>query len=279
MPFMPKRKHLGKRRAPMKAKAAPKTMGAEVKLIKKVMKVNEETKYKGEWAQDPNAAFIYSSFQPFNAGITALTDIIAAIPEVETGTQSHQRIGNKISPIRAQMDFNMFVGAPGTDLNSYDITAHIFLVQPLSVKFLGNYTAIPWQTLMDAGNSSSTTFDGSTGNAMLPVNKEQFRLLKHKKVRLVKSVGSTFGTNSTSGSVCANGSISPDHKHFHSFSMKVPVAKTFKYEDSVSNYPTNTAPVCLIGWTYNDAAGASPPADGLYYLNAQIYTKLWYKDN
>ena len=44
MPFMPKRKHLGlkKRAAPMKAKAAPKTKAAEVKLIKKVC---EELKY------------------------------------------------------------------------------------------------------------------------------------------------------------------------------------------------------------------------------------------
>jgi len=127
---------------------------------------------------------------------------------------------------------------------------------------------------MDKGDGTQTSFDGTTYNAQLPVNTEAFKVLHHKQMRMVQGFGKAVGTTAaTAGST--DSVISPSYSYAR-LNMKIPVPKTLSYDLSTSQYPTNSAPFLVIGFTKNDNDGQAHVATN--YISVLGQVQMYYKD-
>lgn len=212
------------------------------------MKKAEETKYRSQPLQTPNGGSVLSTFTSFSSGITGTGEIYACIPQTIQGTDDFQRIGNQISPVSAYVNLTMDCGTSNS-LSTYDITVHVFVLNCLSVKALDNYTSIPITELLNNGDGTNTGFDGTAIKEQQPVNNASFRVLHHKKVRLVKGFGLYRNTSGTTAGM-TDGIVSPS-THMARMRLKVKLPKLLKYESTSAQYPTNSAPFLCIGFVDN----------------------------
>lgn len=199
-------------------------------------------------------------------------EIYAAIPRTYQGTDDHQRIGNVLNPRKVVVKLDI-AAKVYNDNSSTDRTVHIFLLTAKSVKSLDNYTAIPITTLLDKGDGTSVSFDGTQFKGQYPVNTKEFTVLKHKQIRLVQGFGKSVAlTAPTAGAT--DGTISPSYSYGR-YTLKVKVPKAFRYERASQNYPVNSAPFIVIGHTYNTSDVRAVPPD---YVQVLGQTQMWYKD-
>lgn len=218
-----------------------------------------------------NGASTLSSFGGFSSAITGVGEIYAAIPRVSQGTDDHNRIGNQISPMSCTIKFDIACKTYN-DNAARDRTVHIFLLTAKSVKSLDNYTSIPITTLLDKGDGTSVSFDGTQPTAQYPVNTKEFTVLKHKAVRMVQGYG--IANSLTAPNVgTTDGVITPSHQYAR-YSMRVKIPKTFKYERASQQYPTNSAPFVVIGFTHNNS-NTTAPTD---FVQVLAQTQMRYKD-
>jgi len=241
------------------------TQKAEVKAI---VASPLETKYVSNALVSGNTgATPLDVWTGFTSGITGTGECYPAIPKTIQGVGDYTRIGDSLMPIKVRVNLDI-TGSDPTDDHSYDRTVYVFLLQPITVKALANYTAIPITQLLSTGsNSGSVSFDGTALRSQYPVNHQQFRLLKKKVIRLTKSLGLVDG-DAISG-------LPTPSRSYAKVVMDVKVPSKLKYENGNQVYPTNTAPIVVIGWHDNEATSAAPSAAAVQVIGT---THMWYKD-
>jgi len=220
-----------------------------------VIKGESETKYRAEALRNLSTGNTLATYTAFSSGITGVAEIYAALPRVSQGVDEHERIGDSISPTSCVVHLDFTAPSFGQN-NSIDKTIHVFLLQCLSVKDLDNYSAVPITALLDDGNGGNVGFDGTSLRSMMPVNRKNFQVLKHKKFRLVKGFGKPNGSSATDPAGMTDSTISPAGS-YKKISMKVKLPKKLKYSSHGSRYPSNAAPFVVVGWTNNWAVDAA----------------------
>jgi hypothetical protein len=239
--------------------------------VQRLVANQAEMKYVTEGLRVPNGITNLATWGGFSSAITGVGEIYAALPRTYQGLDDHQRIGNKISPkyVKIKLDIT---STTWDDNSSRDRTVHVFLLTATSVKSLDNHTAIPITQLLNKGDGTNVSFDGTAYTAQYPVNTSEFRVLKHVRKRMVKGFGQPNGTtSSTAGGT--DSVISPSGQYAH-ITLNVKIPKTFKFDRATQHYPTNYAPFLCIGFTDNKARDGAP----LDYINVLGQVQMGYKD-
>jgi len=239
--------------------------------VNKMIKAPAEVFYRSEPLRTLTGLSTLSTWGGFSSAITGVAEIYAAIPRTSQGNDDYQRRGNQIyvRSVHVKLDVCAKVW---NDNSSQDRTVHIFLLTAKSVKSLDNYSAIPITQLLNKGDGTNVGFDGLQLHAQYPVNTSEFTVLRHIQKRMVQGFGQSKGTTAATAGT-TDGVISPAASYAH-INMKVNVPKVFKYDRASQEYPTNTAPFIVIGFTDNNTQTHAP----LDYVQVMGQTQMYYTD-
>lgn len=241
------------KKRPAYTKRVPKATPGLTKLVKNIVKAQEETKF----AKEDVIPYV-----AFNSGISSTADIYRIIPSVVLGNTQSTRVGEKITPTK--LTLKIMLGFSDRDAQARDITAHVFVLRSKAVKCDRLKAQIPIGDLMNGGNTNSVQFDGTYPRAHLPVELQNFTVLNHKTILLQK-------VNQTPGFVASQNSNT--HRHL-SINVK---CGALKYDDSLdTNYPGNDYPFVCIGYTYNTPTQSPDALSGC--LQVQATSCMFYKD-
>jgi len=245
-------------------RSAVKNKKATVKLIKKVIASESETKFRSETTGN----------QLSNSQISS-GDIIRLLPKLiqdEGEGNAYQRLATKVTPrsLRAHCHVSF---AP--DLNrSMAIEVHYFVLTSKSQKNTNSILGLTLANLLRTGDQNMYfPFDGNVDVAMMPVNTTEYNVIKRGKFKLAKNTG-LLQDSTTAGNQPLGGPVS------HSFVVSVPTPAKLVYEqDDQSprqvNYPNNFAPFIVFGYTHQDTSVPD-------FLNTDIKVvvrpTLWYDD-
>jgi hypothetical protein len=242
--------------------------------IERVIKGSAETKYVAEDLVIPGSILpSLGTFQQFSSAITSTGELYACIPRITQGNDDWNRIGNRIKPISCHLNVMMNCT---TDDNqqSVDMVAHIFVLQAVAVKSLDNLSAVPILQLFENGAGGYIPADGTTNMSQYPLNRTAFKILHHKKKRLVKSFGKANGRSG--GSIpLTDCTLSPQNTGNVRMRLKIKLPKTLNYDVASQSYPVNAAPFFCVAWEQNDYAGDSAPITSMF---VQARTHLRYDD-
>jgi len=157
-------------------------------------------------------------------------DVYNAMPSILRGDDSYQRIGEKITPLYGYVDFQLGFNPAYT--TPWDINVHVFMLRCKSVKAARNINSVPILNLLEYPGGS-VNFDGTAVRGFLPVDKSDFSVIHHKKVRLVQNTGAVQ-SESHSG---------------RTFRLKYKCPKLQWDESLDAAYPSNDLVVYCVGWT------------------------------
>jgi len=225
------------------------------KAVKDIVAGVSETKYVCESLRNTNGIpSSLATFRNFSSAITSTSELYACIPQTSQGTSDHNRIGDSISPTSAYINLNM-VATSATDMQPWDVTAHVFVLSAKQVKYMDNLSAVPITELIDNGQGNAISFDGTLPTTLFKVNTAGFTVHAHRKVRLVKNFGWSNNATGVPPTGVPQGSIVVDSRAYANVKIKVPLPKKLRYIRDLANYPDNSAPFLCIGWVRNDASG------------------------
>lgn len=277
------------------------------KEVKKLIGLNEETKYHAEQLLDriPLDWAIHTYYDPSN-GVTA-ADTLPLVPRIAEGNGDFQRVGTKIKPSKCRVDIELALMEPqygntmdiSSNIYTKDIYVVMYVYKPKDLKNFEQFVQTKANTITDfldngdgtsklfgditlVGSPPTTVFTSNARDLMKPVNTKLFTLLKKKVVRLTKN----YGITSMDGASTDIPNIRKSSWR-GSFTYKLP---TLRYDDSAVNtqynggYPTNTCVVLGIGACLtngNDAANyvggsIAGPMDNAFI--ASVRSHYWYKD-
>lgn len=230
-----------------------------ISLMRKMISRSEETKMRcsGVWAG-----------VQFNSAISGVADCYKALPDVVDGTANFNRIGERIKPkalvLRGTVAINY------TQPNSIAPEVHLFVVSHKSKKSYSALNAASGagyseivDNLYDFGNGTNGPFDGTVPPTLYPLNTKTLRILAHKKLDLAVSTQAST----------SNRESSSDRRQ-RRFTIKLKVPSVLTYDESIdTSYPTNYAPVLMLGFTYPD--GQSPSVIVTPVLASCTFTLLY----
>lgn len=205
----------------------------------------------------------------FNASITAPSEQYNLLPSVVQGTDSFNRIGDKIRPKSLRVD--IYVTANGTLTTSMLQRVRIFMLEDRTLKSWVNLTSSPVATqLLDFG-SFLGGFSGLPNCELIRVNKRRYKVIKDKTLTLAKGTGltpNTGGINGTQTFISGN--------QYHKFSVKIPTPAVLHYASAGDSYPSNFAPFLVAGYTQPD--GDVAPDSAVFKVAIQYSSHLDYED-
>jgi len=239
------------------------------KKVMSVVKRKEETKYVAEYIAQ-------------NLGVTAGAVVPANLNRmlvpVAQGTADNQRIGDKINPIRAVTRITVHFQSTPTGATSgpcSDLEVNCLVLAVKGARTAATVALTPAGSLLKIGNGNNQD-PGPVGTYTqanfieninhLPVNTDQFTVLKRFKHRFAKGDYDLNGPASGTGN--AQKSV---HSPCHTFTYawKPPA---LEYNAAADTFPTNHYPVYIIWVSALDAGSYG----GNVYYGTQ--TQLFFKD-
>jgi len=208
------------------------------------------------------------------------------------------RIGDKLEPISHKVKLNIRLAKQvvadvlGAQATPIDLTVYVFYGYIRSMKTYQGAIAVQdnrlvvdtqseavtaMNSLLDKGDLTFTTFDGSQQYAQLPLSK--YVDMKVKKIHL-RQGGGWINTNALNGSAVPNTDSQNTIRKEVTLKFK-PKAK-LTYASSSDIYPDNYAPVFAVGYVYNDAMASTNQASPSYGAGTVEYTafsSLYFKDH
>lgn len=236
--------------------------------VKKIVSSVGESKFVAQTIQRPDGLITLNNYTGFSSAINTTNEIYAALPLLAQGAGDAQRTGDTVTPTRCYLDLNICSTA-FNNAGSVDKTVHVFLMTCKSVKSLPNFSAIPITELLAIGNGTNGPFNGTSQAQTLPVNSKLFTVLAHKQFRMAK----TYGLLNTAVLADAAYQVGPSFKRLR---LNVKLPKVLKYSDDTDEYPTNSAPFLVIGYTRNDSSGDTAPTPVDTYVEGRVC--MFYKD-
>lgn len=275
-----KRSHFKRGAKRSKAKTAlrraPKKLKATIRaVVKQVEKRDAESKFRvqalnapGLGPTSPGKTLLAPA--GFSQAITSTAEIYTIIPEVLQGIDSSERIGDKITPTSLTVDLQCSLD--NNDLSS-NVVVDIYFLECKLVSTADNYTAIPITGFLRAGtNTDVTAYNGKYTTAMLPVDTNRFKVLRHIRCHLNQA---SFSTNQNATVLSGNDTNANPTGNSKFYRVKLPVPKVYSYVQNLLA-PQNSYPFMVAGWHYGDAYSSSVGASLQPKICAQA--KLWYKD-
>lgn len=238
------------------------------KRVKKVLKKQQETKLVIEAPTNKNTNSSLGNFIAFTSGITSTNEVYRLIPNIAVGDDDHQRIGNVIQPVSLTTKVNLACFTSSSEA----IYADVFFLTSKNVKDFDGTPNIPTGELLNNGQGGNVAYDGTSFTAMYPINKSEFTLIAHKRIRLAK------GANDPN-TACSGGSpaATDTFQHYASFSQKIKLPEKLLYEAKAKIQPSNVFPFMMVGFVASDANGNTAPSLARVFVQAQSH--LYYKDS
>lgn len=213
----------------------------------------------------------------FNAPIASNAEIYPVLPQISQGTNSDNRVGDRIRPKRLRVDFVITVN--GAYNSSQLNQVRLFVLQDKAIKNVLALKDIPLtQTgtpianqLIDYGGSVGQ-FTGVPDVIMRRVNKQRYQVYKDRTIELIAGTGQTpqviNGYNGTqtfvSGQQCFK------------LSCVIPTPATLIYSAAADTYPSNFAPFMCLGYVQPD--GNAFPDNILQRVAVNFVAHLDYED-
>jgi hypothetical protein len=190
------------------------------------------------------------AFTAFTSGITSTSEVYSLIPRIQQGVNENARIGNSIMPVKLTTKVNVALKTTG----SQNVYVDIYFLTAKGIKCQDNWNQVLTGQLLSDGQNLNIPYDGTSYTAMLPVNKSEFSLIKHKRIKLVSALGDP--NTVLSG---ATGPSTNTYNYTKSFSVNIPVPSKYMYQDSGSFVPTNSFPFMVAGFCATDTNGDLAP--------------------
>lgn len=262
-------KRMFKKRAYKKRAARPKapaTKQAITKLVKQVIAREDETKFRSETIELSVG---------HNSQITT-GDFIRALPKLvqDQGEGAiYERLGRKITVRKAYLDLDICLN----DLTrSSALVVHVWILTMKQFKDLANLTEINnrvSQFLVTGDSSEYQQFNGYAEDAMLPVNQQQFNVMKKYTFLLGKNTG-TIQDDTTAGNQPLAQAV---RRH-----IRVPLTcpKVWLYEQDNNSprtqyYPKNFAPFYAVSYHHQNQT-----APDVLNLDVSVTSRasIWFDD-
>jgi len=233
--------------------------------VNRVISRSEETKI---------SSYSYTLTQ-FNAGITANADLIKALPAINLGNDSGQRIGHQIKPvklvIRGYVCYDTIASSALPDARM--IGVRVFCFQDKGSRAFAN--EIYNFNILEEGDGTSGSFSGQAIQFVRPHNTDQFMWYADKKFVIQKPWGLTNNVTPT----VSNAITSMNGTMFRPFTItlgpkQLPSKLVYDQSDD-TNYPTNFAPRIAVG--YCDLLGAGADTSTTQ-IKMEYEVSLYYKD-
>lgn len=256
---------VSKRGKPMRrryrVKKAPKSLKNQIiKIVDKHEQSKVETNQLSQTIYDSIATGIN-----FNSSISAplgIAELYNVIPDISRANNaaSYQREGDKITPLFCNIKWNLSIGS------GQPIHAYLFVLRD-KIQQDGNGRGSAAVNFLNL-NGGNTNFDGSWVNSCLPVDTEQFQVIKRKKISLTYDAqpGGSPTAPTESG------------KMFKEYTLKLNMQKYIKQLDyygypSTANQPKNFNIFWCIG--YLNADGTT---DSTGRLRVTCLSTIYFKD-
>lgn len=255
----PKTKSSGTRKAPKSSKLVP--------LIKQVAKSQALKVLETKFVMERNAANTFNS--PINGGFS---EMYSLIPLLNQGTGTYQRLDDSVQPLNIRTNWHIALGTANRSMN---IRCVLYCLQHKSIKHypdLNVYTSGP--PFLKSGQATLTQgYEGRIQSENLPIDTQEFTLLKCFKFNLMANVGVANG-DTTDGN-------SPNTlPSFKNLSYTYKCKRQLKYDASAppmspALYPNGHAPFWVFGYAHTD--GTSPDIIN-QDVNISWMTQMTYKD-
>lgn len=199
----------------------------------------------------------------FNSSISAVSEFYSLIPAISQGVGDYQRIGQKIRmkylTIKGSVSYETAIGTT----NNLPIYVDMFV---LADKIQKSQNSSPHDYRILNASGSPVAYNGTGPYSHLPVNTEEFTLVK----RIRKKLALNWAPGNTSTTI-----TDPNQPLRAFFKLKIPVnRKVADYESASANLPQNCNYWLAAGFTqYTDSTQTAAPlriqwAQTLYYTDA-----------
>lgn len=214
---------------------------------------------------------ITQSYTLFNSGISSTSEQYSLLPVIVLGTNSFNRIGDTIRPIKLVIRgvITSFADySTGNEPYAQMLRTRLFVYQDKSIKCEVDKNSCSLDVL-DYGNSM-TAYTGSLLDNTVPNNKQKFQFFADKKHTIHKPYGWT--NSSTSALTSMHSSMV---KPF-TIVIEKGLPAVLHYDNNKStNYPTNFLPLLSLGYSY---AQNTSPDTVRTQIGASWQATLYYKD-
>lgn len=251
-----------------RAKTLKAVSPALYKAVKAVAKVQafkaQETKYVSDYGTPkpvPQTAVTPAGFH------------IVGPPGLGQGLQEHQRIGDKVTPVKCRIHYTFYFDTVSTQ-NNADVEVNLWIVKCKGAGSTAAIASLPAGQFLKTGtglnadpNSTSVPFMLTAVNNYI-INNDQYIPLKHYQFRMRKGIGNSTGVN-TAGEIAPTGVPANEDMKRIAFDWTPP---TLMYQDGAITNPTDHNIVGLV-WAVN--------ADGSGYTTNLMYSvrnEMFFKD-
>ena len=207
----------------------------------------------------------------FNSAVSSGTEQYSLYPLLGPGTNTWQRVGIDVCPIRVK---NTWVVSLNSVSRTNNVYVHLYCLIDKNNRYYPNVVASGAPKFLRTGQSAGNglqTFNGVNTDAFKMINKERYTLLKHFSFQLTANVGQANGDTTTGNAPnVANQSAK-------TISYIVDTPKTLRYDplSTSPDYPNGHAPFWVLGYTKVD--GTTPDTANLSITVSHI-TEMIYKD-
>lgn len=257
-----------------KGKGAKKGTALIKAVAKQVVASALEDKYNISIAQSSGLP-IY-----FNAGINTNLEVYPLLPKIVLGTDSFNRVGDKIRPKKFMV--SVVITANGNYTSSQINQVRLFMLEDKSIRdtlalqqVLATQPGTPiGSQLLRTGDIGGGTsgFAGYPSQIMLRVNRERYTVFHDRVLECLSGQGQT--PQSSNGYVGNQTFVSGEQCWKLTFTIPTPAV--LKYSQTISPYPTNFAPFLCLGYVQPD--GNALPDNLLTRVACNWVSHLDYED-
>lgn len=231
--------------------------------VLRVINKKEETKYVSSQLQQ---------MVPMGQALVTPAGFFNCLQATTQGVGDYQRIGEKITPVKAAIDFSF--NWMNEQSNNQDVVVNLWIVLAKGANSRIALPTVPVGQFLNVGNGTNRDPDDANQPLMLnqinhmPLNKDQYTQLRHYRFRMRRGTGAQANQGPAT-IVAPTGTTANEDQRFIRYTWKPP---TLKYNTNADAYPTSHYPV--YGYYVTNADG-SAYGDTLHISSR---THLWFKD-
>jgi len=242
------------------------TKSAFAKKVLAIVSRKEETKYVAQQLQQqvPMGQALITPAGFFNC-LTPVTQAAGAV-------SNHTRIGDKITPVKACVDFSF--NWTNEQSNNQDVIVNLWIVIAKGANSRIALPSVPVGQFLQVGNSTNRDPDDGNQPLMLtqvnhmPLNKDQYTQLKHYRFRMRRGTGAQANQGPAT-IVAPTGVPAGEDQKYIRYTWTPPA---LSYNESADTFPTSHYPV--YGYYVTNADGSAYGDT----LHISTRTHLWFKD-
>jgi len=206
----------------------------------------------------------------FNSAITGPAEQYSLIPACQQGTDTYQRVGLDLTPMRIK---NSWVVSLSPVSRSLNLIVDLFCLQSKSNRYFPDQVGSGAPQFLRTGTSAGNgiqLYRGLNTDSFKKINQEEYLLLKHFRFPLVGNVGLPNGDTTVGNSP----NVSMQSMKTIEFIVDHP--KQLRYTPGTNTvYPNGHAPFWVLGYSKADG---TPPDVANQSVTVSHLCEMIYKD-